>query len=188
MEKSFEKILTDCRAIFEKKLRDYGPTWLIFRWISLVDQIFIKLSRLRALEESGGERRVADTPRDEYYGVINYCLVGLMKDESMLPPPEEILRNPAVLDNLPLDAILARYDAATARALSLMEQKNHDYGAAWQGMAVTSITDQMLVKVLRMKHILTSNRTLPAADSLPAQLMDILNYCLFALMLSKAGI
>jgi len=185
MSTVFDQSLAQCRAIFEKKLLDYGPTWLIFRWPSLADQIFIKLSRLRALEESGGKRRVADTPRDEYYGVINYCLVGLMKDAGLLPIPEAILHETSLLDNLPPAEIMGQYDDAARKALTLLSQKNHDYGEAWRGMAVTSITDQMLIKILRIKHMLSADRALEEADSLPAQLMDILNYSLFSLALTE---
>ena len=180
----FSPTLAQCRVIFHKKLLDYGPTWLIFRWPSLIDQIFIKLSRLRALEESGGVRRVDDPPADEYYGIINYCLIGLMKDEGQLPGEDHLLQNPDALTELPSGNIMARYDDAAARALSLLDRKNHDYGEAWRGMAVSSITDQMLIKVLRMKHILGSGRAMDKDDDLPAQLMDVLNYCLFALALT----
>jgi len=182
MQPTFEIILTSCRAIFEKKLLDYGPTWLVFRWVSLADQIFIKLSRLRSLEESPGERKIEDTPRDEYYGIINYCLIGLMKEEGVLPLPEDVLQEPGLLDTVPSGYILARYDAARDRATALLEKKNHDYGEAWRGMATASITDQMLIKIFRIKHMLGSGRTVHADDDLPAQLMDILNYSLFALL------
>ncbi|MCL2747590.1 MAG: DUF1599 domain-containing protein [Oscillospiraceae bacterium] len=179
----FERILADCRGIFQEKLLDYGPAWLAFRWLSLVDQIYIKLCRIRALEEAPDERMVADAPRDEYLGIINYCLVGLMKDEGTLPTAEAVVREPSVLESLDCGDILGRYDAAASRALGLLAKKDHDYGAAWRGMAVSSITDQMIVKILRVKHILDSPRRLAAADSLPAQFMDILNYCLFSLIL-----
>ncbi len=186
MEAAFDNTVAACRSIFKSKLQDYGPTWLVFRWPSLIDQIFIKIGRLRTLEESDGTRMVEDTPQQEYYGIINYCLVGLMKEAGRLPAPEEILADPARLSDIPEGDILRQYDAAADRVKTLLLQKNHDYGDAWRSMAVKSITDQMLIKVLRIKHMLRSDRQVEAADSLPAQLMDILNYSLFSLLLLEA--
>ncbi|MDR3207868.1 MAG: DUF1599 domain-containing protein [Oscillospiraceae bacterium] len=185
MSTSFDRTLGECRGIFASKLMDYGPTWLVFRWVSLVDQIFIKLTRLRTLEETGGDRLVEDTPGDEYRGVINYCLVGLMKWEGRLPAGADVLAGPEGLDAVPAADILAAYDRAAAQAKALLARKNHDYGEAWRSMAPASITDQMLIKTLRLKHMLASDRQLAEANSLPAQLMDILNYCLFGIELTR---
>ena len=188
MDADIEKIIAACRTIFSEKLLDYGPVWLVFRWISLTDQIFIKLCRLRSLEEADGQRQVADTPEDEYRGIINYCLIGLMKDGGHLPSPEEVLQNPNLLDDLPPDDILCHYDAQVSRALLLLSQKNNDYDSAWRGMALPSITDQMLMKILRVKHILSSPRELESVDSLPSQLTDILNYSIFSLLIAEGSV
>jgi hypothetical protein len=183
MEALFDETLGVCRAIFEKKLLDYGPTWLVFRWISLIDQIWIKLRRLRTLEQSDTPARVADTPADEYHGVINYCVIGLMKASGALPGDDAVLEDPDLLRTHNAAALLACYDDAAAQARALMLRKNHDYGDAWRGMAVPSITDQMLIKTLRVKHILLTCRTVPEADGIAAQLSDMVNYCLFSLAL-----
>lgn len=183
IETLFDQTIAHCRAIFADKLSDYGPTWLVFRWLSLIDQIYIKLGRLRTLEENNGEHLVEDTPQQEYYGVINYCLVGLIKETGELPSPEDVLANPDLLASISPECILTHYDNAALRVLALLVRKNHDYGDAWRSMAVSSITDQMLIKTLRIKHMLSSGLALEEANSLPAQLMDILNYCLFSLLL-----
>ena len=181
---AFAALLAECREVFNRKLLDYGPVWLVFRRVSLADQVFIKLCRLRSLEEAPESRRVEDTPRDEYIGIVNYCIMALMKEEGGLPPPQDVLENPRLLESLPLADILRSYDGAAARAGELLERKNHDYGEAWKDMDVRSITDQMLVKILRIKHMLSSRREMAKADSLPAQFMDILNYSLFSLCIT----
>lgn len=185
IETRFDETVSACRAIFEKKLSAYGPTWLLFRWPSLIDQLWIKLKRLRTLEESTGSRLVEDTPADEYRGLINYCLIGLMKAGGTLPSPEDALESPSlVLDGDPMEYLRA-YDAAAAEARALLARKNHDYGDAWRGMAVESVTDQMLIKALRLKHILQKHRDVPEADGIAAQLSDILNYSVFSLILRE---
>ncbi|MDR2670258.1 MAG: DUF1599 domain-containing protein [Oscillospiraceae bacterium] len=183
METLFDETLGVCRAIFTEKLLDYGPTWLVFRWVSLIDQIWIKLRRLRTLEQADTPAQVADTPADEYHGVINYCVIGLMKASGALPGDDAVLADPALLHARDTAALLACYDGAAACARALLLRKNHDYGGAWRGMAVPSITDQMLVKTLRIKHILLTRRAVPEPDGIAAQLSDILNYCLFSLAL-----
>jgi hypothetical protein len=188
MDDLFDRTLGVCRAIFEKKLLDYGPTWLVFRWVSLVDQIWIKLRRLRTLEQSDTPARVADTPADEYCGVINYCVIGLMKASGALPADDAALADPTLLHTCDTAALLACYDGAVAQARALMLRKNHDYGDAWRGMAVPSITDQMLIKTLRVKNILLARRAVPEADGIAAQLSDIFNYCLFSLALQTTEV
>ena len=49
-KEQFEKVISQCRELFEKKLKDYGPSWRIMRPQSLTDQIFIKANRIRSLE------------------------------------------------------------------------------------------------------------------------------------------
>jgi hypothetical protein len=186
IEEYFDNIIKECQAIFEKKLLDYGPTWLVFRWLSLTDQIWIKLKRLRTLEGTA-EPLVEDTPLSEYRGVINYCLIGLMKAEGALPADDAVLDDPSLLPGLDPTAILARYTAAAAAARVLMLRKNHDYGEAWRSMAVSSVTDQMLIKVLRVKQLLTNRRTVPDSDNITAQLSDVLNYCVFSIWLKEKG-
>ena len=52
-KEQFEKVISQCRELFEKKLKDYGPSWRIMRPQSLTDQIFIKANRIRSLEIKG---------------------------------------------------------------------------------------------------------------------------------------
>ncbi len=180
IDAAFDAVILRTRAIFARKLADYGPTWLLFRPTSLLDQIWIKLKRLRTLEET--ENLVGDTPEDEYFGIINYCLIGLLRDDPALPDTDTCVDDTERL-RLPQETVLRAYDAATARARALLIQKNHDYGSAWQSMAVSSITDQMLIKIMRTRHLLEEQRRVPDPDSWQAQLCDTLNYCLFSLLL-----
>ena len=46
----FEHVISICRDLFVKKLKDYGASWRIMRPQSVTDQIFIKAKRIRSIE------------------------------------------------------------------------------------------------------------------------------------------
>jgi len=138
----YNEVIASCKALFEKKTRDYGTAWRILRLSSITDQIFIKAQRIRSIQEKG-KQRVDDPIRDEFTGIINYCIIALvqmqMHDSSSLEMTFEELE--------PL------YDTASRETLGLLQNKNHDYGEAWREMRVTSMTDIILMKLLRVKQI-----------------------------------
>ena len=81
MEKTnaqFEQALSECRALFEKKLHDYKASWRILRPTALTDQLFIKAKRIRSLEIKK-ESMVGEGIRPEFIALINYGIVGLIQ-------------------------------------------------------------------------------------------------------------
>ncbi len=181
VDTAFDRAVGQARAIFARKLADYGPTWLIFRFESLLDQIWVKLKRLRTLEQA--PNLVGDPVEDEYLGIINYCLIGLFRDDPALPDSDAAVEDPALLADVSNDAVLAAYDKQAQAARALLVRKNHDYGNAWHDMTPASITDQMLIKITRARHLWRENREVHENDSWKAQLTDTLNYCVFAMIL-----
>ena len=175
------------RAIFEEKLKAYGPSFLVFRWVSLIDQIWIKLKRLRSLEEMTDVPRVLDKPDEEYWGIFNYCLIGVLKDRGQCPDSQKILDDPDVLKTLTRPHMMRQYDTAAKETLSLMRDKNHDYRDAWKEMDLRSVTDMMIVKALRLKQLTQKKRPIRPEDDIAAQLMDIANYTCFGLALLRPG-
>ncbi len=158
-----------CRTLFEKKTRDYGTSWRIMRLPSLTDQIYIKASRIRSLQESG-ENRVGDDVRDEFVAMVNYAVMALIQ----LTLESDDLE-------LPLDDAMALYDAETTRILDLMMDKNHDYGEAWRQMRVESMVDLILMKLLRIKQIEDNHGKTLVSEGVEGGYMDIVNYSLFCL-------
>lgn len=78
-----------------------------------------------------------------------------------------------------------RYDEVVARARALMLRKNHDYGESWRHMRPASITDQILVKVLRIRRLeeLSAAGVAPmVAEGIEAEYIDILNYAVFGVL------
>lgn len=164
-----EREVAQCRALFEKKTRDYGTSWRIMRLPSLTDQIFIKANRIRSLQESG-ENRVGDDVRGEFVAMVNYAVMALI----------QLTLESDDLD-LELDDAMALYDHETKRILDLMMDKNHDYGEAWRQMRVESMVDLILMKLLRIKQIEDNQGRTLVSEGVEGGYMDIVNYSLFCL-------
>ena len=170
-----EHEVAECRALFEKKTRDYGTSWRIMRLPSLTDQIFIKANRIRSLQESG-ENRVGDDIRGEFVAMVNYAVMALI----------QLTLESDDLD-LELDDAMALYDHETKRILDLMMDKNHDYGEAWRQMRVESMVDLILMKLLRIKQIEDNQGRTLVSEGVEGGYMDIVNYSLFCLCRMSEG-
>jgi hypothetical protein len=171
----YKEIIARCKALFEKKTRDYGTAWRILRLPSITDQIFIKAQRIRSIQEKGVQK-VDDPISDEFVAIINYCIMALIQmqlaDSSSLEMTVEELE--------PL------YDGAVNETFNLLQNKNHDYGEAWRDMRVTSITDIILMKLLRVKQIEDNQGKTLVSEGVKANYQDMINYAVFAMILSKA--
>jgi len=169
----YKKVIANCRSIFEKKAKDYGTAWRILRVSSLTDQIFIKAQRIRTLQEKGISK-VGEDVEGEFVAIVNYCAMGLIQME--MGSNEQL--------ELPLDKTLALYDSKTDQAFALMEAKNHDYGEAWRDMRISSLTDLIMMKILRTKQIEDNHGKTLISEGIDANYLDMLNYAVFALIKS----
>lgn len=163
-----------CRDLFEKKLQDYGSAWRILRLSSLTDQIFIKAQRLRSIDTKG-QQLVKDDPEGEYIGIFNYSVIALIQLQL------GIVEQP----DLEQEAALQYYDEQVQEAKELMMRKNHDYGEAWREMRISSLTDLILQKLLRIKQIENNQGKTLASEGLEANYSDMVNYAAFALIKMK---
>jgi len=169
--KEFKSEIACCRDIFEKKTRDYGTSWRVLRLPSLTDQIFIKASRIRSIQESG-ENRVGDGVEPEFIAMVNYAVIALMQMDLGLEGEQE----------LSLESAMNLYDRHIERATRLMLDKNHDYGEAWRMMRVSSMVDLILMKIRRIKQIEDHQGKTIASEGVEGGYMDIVNYSLFCLI------
>jgi hypothetical protein len=160
-----------CRTIFVKKTKDYGTAWRILRPTSVTDQLFIKAQRIRSIEEKGVQR-IADGIEGEYIGLVNY---GIMAIIQLSVSASEGLE-------LPTERVTAYYDEYLGLTRDLMLRKNHDYGEAWRDMRISSLTDLILMKLLRVKQIEDNNGKTLISEGLEANYQDIINYAIFALI------
>lgn len=167
----YKRIVQDCKHLFARKTKDYGTAWRILRLPSITDQIFIKAQRIRSIQEKGVQK-VADPVRDEFIGIINYCLIAMI--QLQLEASDKMEMNFEELEPL--------YDKAVQETLSLLESKNHDYGEAWREMRITSITDIILMKLLRVKQIEDNNGNTLVSEGVKANYQDMINYAVFALI------
>lgn|SRR5690606_113874 len=175
MEKTLEQyqaVVGECRNLFEKKLRDYGPAWRIFRLPSVTDQIYIKAARIRTLQESE-VRKVEEDEKSEFIGILNYSVIALIQLEKGVSDQPDLTNEETM--NL--------YDKYVETAFELMKNKNHDYGEVWRDMRISSITDLILQKILRVKQIEDNKGKTLVSEGLDANYLDMINYAVFAMIL-----
>ncbi len=170
----YDEVASHCRELFINKTKDYGTAWRILRLSSLTDQIYIKAQRLRSIEEKGTQL-VEDDLQGEFIGIFNYSLMALVQLELGVASQPDLAE----------EAAIKHYDRALAEAKSLMERKNHDYGEAWREMRISSLTDLILQKLLRVKQIEDNRGNTLVSEGLAANYYDMVNYAAFALIKMK---
>ncbi len=152
-------------------MKDYGSAWRILRPSSLTDQIYIKANRIRSIQEKGVQK-VDEGIKPEFIGIVNYSVMALIQLE--LGTGEETAMAP--------NKAIKLYDRNIIAAMSLMKDKNHDYGEAWRNMRISSLTDIILMKLLRVKQIEDNEGKTFVSEGLDANYNDIINYAIFALI------
>jgi len=172
----YDQAVASCRQVFLDKTRDYGTSWRVLRIISVVDQIFIKAQRIRTIQEKRVQK-IGDSVASEFMGIVNYCVIGLIQLD---------LENTSVED-ISVNEVAVLYDRQTDRARKLMLDKNHDYGEAWRDMSQESFVDLILVKLLRIRQILANDGKTRISEGIDANMVDMLNYAIFGLILIDEG-
>ncbi len=168
---AYDLIISQCLSLFEKKSIDYGTAWRILRLPSLTDQIFIKAQRIRSLQTLS-EQKVAEGEVSEFIGIINYCIMALIQIELGVSETPD----------LSADKVITLYKEKAEDCKNLMLNKNHDYGEAWREMRVSSLTDLILQKLLRVKQIEDRKGQTLVSEGVEANYQDMLNYAVFALI------
>lgn len=169
--KQYQRVVDECKDIFFKKMTDYGTAWRILRTSSITDQIFIKANRIRTIQDLKTSL-VDEGVKPEFIGIINYSIMALIQLELI----DE--------DELELEVKLAKelYRKYIDAAHELMKKKNHDYGEAWRDMRVSSLTDLILMKLLRIKQIEDNQGKTLVSEGIDANYYDIVNYAVFAMI------
>lgn len=167
----YDDVIAQCRSLFINKMKDYGSAWRILRLPSLTDQIFIKAQRIRGLQQNDVQK-VDEGQQSEFIGIINYCVMALVQLE------QGVVEQP----DLNLKEATQAYDEKIAITKKLMMDKNHDYGEAWRDMRVSSLTDLILQKLLRVKQIEDNAGKTLVSEGIDANYQDMINYAVFALI------
>lgn len=173
-EIEYRQVISHCKALFDKKNKDYGTSWRILRLPSLTDQIFIKAQRIRSIQEKG-QQKIQDGIEGEFIGIINYCIIALI---------QKSLENSDQME-FSNQEISACYDEQVDTTLELLRNKNHDYGEAWRDMRVSSMTDLILMKIFRTKQIENNQGVTLVSEGVEANYQDMLNYAVFCLIKLK---
>ncbi|RZJ35334.1 MAG: DUF1599 domain-containing protein [Flavobacterium sp.] len=170
--REYDSVISVCRSLYANKMKDYGSAWRILRLPSLTDQIYIKAQRIRSLQENE-VRKIDEDETGEFIGIINYSVMALIQIELGIADQPDLDSNRAV----------ALYDEKIAETKQLMLAKNHDYGEAWREMRVSSLTDLILQKLLRVKQIEDNKGRTIVSEGISANYQDMINYAVFALIL-----
>jgi hypothetical protein len=171
----YHRVIDNCKSLFKKKMQDYGSAWRILRLPSLTDQIYIKAQRIRGLQINT-TRKVDEGEIPEFVGIINYSIMALIQiDLGISESPD-----------LDQEAALLNYKKHLKLTFDLMLAKNHDYGEAWRDMRVSSLTDLILQKLMRVKQIEENSGKTLVSEGIDANYQDIINYAVFALIHLKA--
>ena len=170
--KEYDTVIANCRTLFINKMQDYGCAWRILRLPSLTDQIYIKAQRIRSLQENE-VRKIDEDETGEFIGIINYSIMALIQLELGV----------ADQPDLSVEKATELYDTKIKQTKELMEDKNHDYGEAWREMRVSSLTDLILQKLLRVKQIEDNKGKTLVSEGIDANYQDMINYSVFALIL-----
>ena len=172
----YDTVIAMCRALFINKMKDYGCAWRILRLPSVTDQIYIKAQRIRGLQQND-VRKIDEDESGEFIGIINYSIMALIQlDLGVVEQPD-----------LTVQIATESYDAKIKLTKELMENKNHDYGEAWREMRVSSLTDLILQKLLRVKQIEDNKGKTLVSEGIDANYQDMINYSVFALILMGFG-
>lgn len=180
----FDRIFDHCFRLFKIKNADYGPTWLLFRNPSLNDEIWRKAKRIRTLEEHHDQACIPEGRDVEYIGIINYCIMFLIKldPSAAFPTNDEIIKDLSSFNDIDENVLYSAYQRQVGIIKDLLIKKNTDYDDAWKNMSITSMTDQVIIRVYRIRKLLVNNGKASASEGITAQLHDIVNYCIFALI------
>ena len=170
-EIEYRQVISYCKALFDKKNKDYGTSWRILRLPSLTDQIFIKAQRIRSIPDKGAQR-IEDGIEGEFIGIINYCIIALI--QKSLESSDQMEFSPEELSGF--------YDLQVETTLELLRNKNHDYGEAWRDMRISSMTDLILMKIFRTKQIENNQGVTLVSEGVEANYQDMLNYAVFCLI------
>lgn len=167
----YKQVIATCKELFARKTHDYGTAWRIMRLPSVTDQIFIKALRIRSIQKKNTQK-VDDSVKDEFIGIINYCVIAMI--QLKLQDSDKLELSFKQLEPL--------YDEAVTETFELLQNKNHDYDEAWREMRVESMTDIILMKLLRVKQIEDNQGKTLASEGVKANYQDMINYAVFCMI------
>ena len=171
----YDQEIKKCKKLFSLKMNDYGSAWRILRLPSLTDQIFIKAQRIRSIQEKG-EHKIDESQESEFRGIINYSIIAVIQNRLGVSEKPDLINHKKALTH---------YEKIVDEIKSLMINKNHDYGEAWRSMRISSLTDLILQKILRIKQIEDNEGKTLVSEGLEANYFDMVNYSVFALIKLK---
>jgi Nucleotide modification associated domain 1 len=109
--------------------------------------------------------------------MVNYGIIGLIQLEL----------NSDSLDERSVEEAALWYDQKMEMVKKTMMDKNHDYGEAWRDMSQEGLVDLILMKLMRIRQILSNDGKTLISEGIDANFVDIINYAVFGLILIEEG-
>ena len=140
--------------------------------IIIIDRSNFYQSSTNKRSSKNAVQKVEEGEADEFIGIINYSVMALI----------QIDKGVSEIPDLDSQECMELYDTMINKTRDLMMNKNHDYGEAWREMRVSSLTDLILQKLLRVKQIEDNQGNTLVSEGIDANYTDIINYAIFALI------
>lgn len=179
----YDKIVADCKKEFLEKANEYGNSLRAYDAFGVLQKIYIKLFRIKTIQDKGAMKVAGETIEKEFPGIINYCFydISLIKHYGDL----STLYNGTDSETL--------YETAKSHVKTLFEKKNHDYGEAWRELTISFMVQECITKYLRAKTIYAKTKfkldsSGETKDKLLEIVSDICNYSIFCSILISEGI
>ncbi len=173
----FDEIMNECFNVLKFRNKEYGQSICKYRPSSFTDRILTKLSRVRSVQEKKSLK--VDEPIEETLSdTINYVLFRIwrLKEDDISVKKINLNKIKNIIHELKI----------------ILKKKNHDYGESWKDMRISSIIDEILVKISRIIEMENSiNKNIKLKEKLNPKILDslydITNYLIFALIHIKEG-
>ncbi len=178
----YDKIVAACKEEFLAKATEYGHSLRAYDAFGVLQKIYIKLFRIKTIQDKGVIKVEGETIDKEFPGIINYCFYDICLIKHYDDPS-------TLYDGTDPEAL---YEVAKSHVKTLFEKKNHDYGEAWRELTIGFMIRECITKYLRAKTIYAVNRFKQSnqgetKDKLLEIISDICNYAIFCSILISEG-
>lgn len=137
----YDKVIAECKSEFISKNEKYGNSLDEYDANGVLSKVFIKLYRIKSIQEAGNYEVQGESIEKEFPGIINYSLYGIITASQIISENRLLFEG---------ESLFAEYDKASESTKSLFQKKNHDYGEAWRQLSVSYMTQECLSKYRRM--------------------------------------
>lgn len=171
---AYDTVIMMVDMVFQKKAHDYGASWRILRPISIIDQVFIKARRIRNIIEIKEQRITGDGNdiKSEFIGIVNYSAMGCI----------QLQKKPVSVPDIKKEESIMLYEGVLKQAQSDMLNRTNGKEDVTSTIGIETLNDLILQTIVSMKSCFNTRGDI-LGGNLKQNLLDIINYAIFALMI-----